>query len=168
MFEQNNRYEIYIDKDGIWYFRGMEMERLDIVRYFYQYLRRDEEGSYLIEIGDDRCYVGVEDTPYVIRSVSIGFSNSPSQPYVELSLNDGSSERLSLSAPLRIGDDHVLYCSVKRGEYEARFSRPAYYQLCEYIQYDSQRGKYALILNEHPYTLILNEDANGNTRPQCR
>ncbi len=164
MLKQNSHNEIYIDKDGIWYFREMEMERQDIVQYFYQYLRRDEEGHYLIEIGDDRCYVDVEDTPYVIRSVTVGISQSVSQLYVRLSLNDGSSERLNISAPLRIGDDHVLYCRVKRGEYEARFSRPAYYQFCEYITYDSRKGQYLLILNQHSCSLVFTGDSNDKTR----
>ena len=164
MLRQKNHHEIYIDKDGIWYFRGAEMERRDIVQYFYRYLRKDREGKYLVEIGDDRCYVDVEDAPYVIRSVSVGFSQSASQPYVELSLSDGSNEMLNLSTPLRIGNDHVLYCRVKRGEYEARFSRPAYYQFCEHIVYDSRSEKYLLILKQHSYSLVLTESANGKTR----
>lgn len=168
MLKPNHHEDIYIDKDGIWYFRGTEMERQDIVQYFYRYLRRDEEGDYLIEIGDDRCYVGVEDTPFVIRSVSVGISQSAGRPYVELSLNDGSSESLDISAPLRIGDDHVLYCRVKRDEYEARFSRPAYYQFCEHIIYDSRRGEYLLILNQQSYSLVFTGDSIGKTRPSDR
>ena len=168
MLKLNNHYDIYIDKDDIWYFHGAEMKRRDIVRYFYRYLRRDGEGNYLIEIEDDRCYVGVEDAPYVIRSVSVGFSQNVIRPYVELSLSDGSIERLNLSAPLRIGKDNVLYCRVKRGGFEARFSRPAYYQFCEYIVYDSRREKYSLIINQHSYSLVLTETTNGKTRPAGR
>jgi hypothetical protein len=103
MPNQNNHYEIFIDKNGIWYFRGAEMERRDIVQYFYQHFRRDNEGNYLIEINGDRCYVGVEDVPYIIRSVSVGSLKDNGQPNIMLSLSDGSSERLNLNLPFRIG-----------------------------------------------------------------
>jgi len=43
--------DIHIDKDGLWFYRGMEMTRRDIVRLFYRHLKRDESGGYLIEIG---------------------------------------------------------------------------------------------------------------------
>ena len=167
MLKQNNPTDICIDKDGSWYFRGAEMKRQDIVQYFYRYLRRDGDGNYLVEMNDDRCYVGVEDVPYVIKSVSIGYSTDAGRPYIELSLSDGNREGLNLSAPLRIGEDNVLYCRVRKGEFEARFSRPAYYQFCEYIVYDDRSEKYALILNQHSYTLVLTEEKpNVKTRPR--
>jgi uncharacterized protein len=168
MLKQNNHTEICIDKDGSWYFRGAEMKRLDIVQYFYRYLRRDSDGNYLIEIENDRCYVGVEDAPYVIKSVFIDFSKDIRRPHIELSLSDGNRERLNLSTPLRIGKDNVLYCRVRNGEFEARFSRPAYYQFCEYIVYDSRTETYSLLLNQHSYSLVLTKSINGKTRPEGR
>lgn len=165
MIHSNDYNQILIDKEGIWYFRGAEMKRKDIVQYFYRHLKRDHDGNYLIEIEDDRCEVRVEDTPYVIRSIAVGFSRNFGQPYIDLSLNDGSNEGLNLDAPLRIGEDNVLYCIVKKGEHEARFSRPAYYQFCEYIDYDSQRDKYRLTLNHLSYPLVFTRSANNKTRP---
>jgi uncharacterized protein len=168
MLKQNDHTEICIDKDGLWYFRGAEMKRQDIVQYFYRYLRRDSDGNYLIEIENDRCYVGVENAPYVIKSVSVDFSKDVGKPHIELSLSDGNRERLNLSAPLRIGKGNVLYCRVRNGEFEARFSRPAYYQFCEYIVYDSRKETYSLLLNQHSYSLVLTENTNGKTRPAGR
>jgi hypothetical protein len=155
MIHLNDHNEIWIDKEGIWYFRGAEMKRKDIVQYFYRYLKRDHKGNYLIEVEDDRCKVRVEDTPYVVRSIAVGFPKNSDQPYIDLSLNDGSSEGLNLDTPLRIGKDNVLYCMVKKGEYEARFSRPAYYQFCKYIDYDSRREKYQLTLNHLSYPVVF-------------
>jgi hypothetical protein len=160
MLKQKKHTEICIDKDGVWNFRGAEMKRQDIVQYFYRYFRRDPDGNYLIEIENDRCYVGVEDAPYVIKSVSVGFSEDTDRPHIELALNDGTKERLNLSAPLRTGKDNVLYCRVRNGKFEARFSRPAYYEFCNYIVYDSRREKYSLMLNQHSYSLILTESIN--------
>lgn len=148
---QNNNSEIRIDKDGIWYFHGKEMKRLDIVEYFYQHLKRDNNGNYLVEIENDCCLVSVEDAPYVIRSVAVGCSKFDGKLRIEISLTDGSSEELNHDLPLWTGDDNVMYCRVKRGEYAARFSRSAYYQLCEYAEYDSEREQYFIKLTDRSY-----------------
>jgi hypothetical protein len=79
MIQSNNNLEIRIDKDGIWYFHGEEMKRQDIVQYFYQHLKKDSAGNYLIEIKNDRCLVSVEDAPYVIRSVAVSCSKNDGQ-----------------------------------------------------------------------------------------
>lgn len=168
MIHSNNHNEILIDREGIWYFRGTEMKRKDIVQYFYKYLKRDLDGNYSIEIEDDRCRVRVEDAPYVIRSIVVGFSRNSGQPCIDLSLNDGSNEGLSLDTPLRIGEDNVLYCRVKKGEHEARFSRPAYYQFCEHIDYDSRKGEYRLIINHISYPLVLMGGCNRQDSPDER
>ena len=34
---------IRIDKEGVWYYKGNEMFRKDIVKLFYQNLKRDEQ-----------------------------------------------------------------------------------------------------------------------------
>jgi hypothetical protein len=46
----------------------------------------------------------------------------------ELVLNDETREALDPST-LRVGADHVLYARVKDGRHDARFLRPAYYEL---------------------------------------
>ena len=145
--------DIRIDKDGIWYFHGEEMKRQDIVRYLYQYLKKDSAGQYVIETETDRCYITVEDTPFVIRSVDSGFSQDNGRPCILISLSDGSTEELNLGFPFWRGADNVLYCRVKKGEYAARFSRPAYYQLCGSIEHDSARGTYMVTVNNSCYRL---------------
>ena len=147
--------DIRIDKDGEWYFHGQEMKRQDIVQYLYQYLRRDSAGHYLIEIENDRCYVTVDDVPYVIKSLEVGFSKNDGQPCIAVSLSDGSKEDLKLDTPFWAGKDNVIYCRVKRGEYTARFSRPAYYQLCEHIEHDSAKDAYVITFNENSYPLVF-------------
>lgn len=146
---------IFIDREGVWYFGGAEMQRKDIVQYFYKHLKRDREGQYRIEIENDRCMVFVEDAPYIVTGVDIGVCHLSHRPYIDLSLNDGSNEGLSLDAPLRIGKENILYCNVKEGEHEARFSRAAYYQFCRHIDYDVQTGSYRLVLNRMSYPLLL-------------
>jgi uncharacterized protein len=133
MIQCKRPFEIRIDKDGIWYFRGEEMKRHDIVQYLYQYLKRDSAGQYFLETENDHCYVTVDDVPYVIKGLEVCLSKNDGKPCIAISLSDGSKEDLKLDTPFWTGKDNVIYCRVKRGGYTARFSRPDYYQLCEYI-----------------------------------
>jgi hypothetical protein len=151
MIQSNNNLEIRIDKDGIWYFHGKEMKRHDIIQHFYQHLKRDSDGNYLIEIDNDCCLVSVEDAPYVIRSIAVSCSKDDGEPCIELSLTDGSNEDLNRDTPLWTGNNNVMYCRVKRGEYTARFSRSAYYQLCKYAEYDPEREQYFINITNRSY-----------------
>ena len=48
-------------------------------------------------------------------------------------LNDETSEPLD-PRTLRVGPAHVLYCCVRGGAHEARFLRPAYYDLLRHAE----------------------------------
>jgi hypothetical protein len=159
MVTQDNPYEIQIDKDGIWYFRGTEMIRRDIVQHFYQHLKTDDAGAYFyIEIDDERCPVRVEDVPYVIKSVELSTPlHGDEKPCIMISLTDGNTEVLDLERPLRQGKDNVLYCRVKNDKFEARFSRPAYYQLCGYIDYEPNKDVYVINLNCFSLPICFNQ-----------
>lgn len=144
--------QIRIDKEGVWYYKGAEMFRKDIVNFFYRNLRKDETGNYLIELENDRCYLEVEDTAFVVRSVRRELSEKDGQWAVYLNLSDGTDDLLD-PATVRIGKENVLYCTVKGDRFEARFLRPAYYQLAGDIEYDENRDKYFFPLNGERYYL---------------
>jgi hypothetical protein len=156
--------EIRIDREGLWYYRDVEMLRNDIVQYFYQHLHRDSQGNYQIELNQERCTVHVEDAPYVIRSVSTEFSGADDTPRsMIVTLSDGCLEELDPET-LRIGEKDVLYCRVKKKEHKARFSRQAYYQLAKYIEYDPHQDRYFLVIGDLPYALAANQpNENGGT-----
>jgi hypothetical protein len=160
---QNESPEIRIDRNGVWYFRDMEMTRFEIVQYFYNHLRRDSQGQYRIELDDEKCLVRVDDAPYVIRSVSREFSGVEGRPCMVISLSDGSREKLKPET-VRVGEKNVLYCRVKQSNHDARFSRQAYYQLSEYIEYDIQHDRYFMTVDGHSYLLAVNQPTeNGGT-----
>ena len=164
MIQSEIDHAIRIDAEGIWYYQGEEMKRQDIVQYFYRHLKRDSNGDYLIEIEADRCFVRVEDAPYVVRSVSIRSSRYDGKRCVEISLSDGSREELSHDTPLWTGDDNTLYCRVKKGAYPARFTRSAYYQLCENAEYDPAKGQYFINLIDRSYPIeSLKKTINGGS-----
>jgi len=142
--------QIKIDKDGIWYYRGKEIVRKDIIHYFYQHLKRDEYGRYIIELEDDCCYLEVEDTPFVIKAVYGPDSQSSNEKYIYVLLSDHSLEKLDLDT-LCIGKENVLYCSIKDNAFVARFSRASFYQIANFIEYDAEKDKYLISLNGISY-----------------
>ncbi|HYA04149.1 MAG TPA: hypothetical protein VEI04_13675 [Syntrophobacteria bacterium] len=138
--------EIWIDREGDWYHRGARMERADIVAHLCQHLGRDESsGRYVIRMAQEECYVEVEDTPFVItRVISKGGEQGGDAKGFFLAIKHlDQTERLD-PASLRVGRDNVLYCTVKPERLPARFLRPAYYQLAEFIYEDPERGGFYL------------------------
>jgi uncharacterized protein len=148
--------EIRIDREGVWYYRDVEMTRTEIVQYFYQHLHRDSQGNYQIVLNQERCSIHVDDVPYVIRSVSVKFAGSDeSLRSMIISLSDGCHEELDPET-LWIGDKDILYCRVKEKEHEARFSRQAYYQFAKHIEYDPHQDRFFLVIGDRSYTLAIN------------
>ena len=144
--------DIRIDKNGTWYYEGAEMTRKDIVDHFYRHLKKDETGRYLIEIGKERCYPVVEDTPFVIKAIRRAYSEEKAKDIIYLIMPDDSLEILDPST-LRIGDENVLYCKIFETKYDARFSRSGYYQLAEFIEHDHEKDLYFISLNGQSYYL---------------
>jgi hypothetical protein len=141
---------IRIDKEGIWYYKGNEMFRKDIVKLFYQNLKRDESGSYYIDLENDLASLEVEDTAYVVTAVFKLGSQADGNERISVLLNDETQEELDCNS-LRIGDDNILYCAVKTDGHGARFLRSSYYQIAEFFDYDDVGDSYFLPLNGARY-----------------
>jgi uncharacterized protein len=146
---------ILISKDGSWYFKGAEMYRKDIVKYFYENLKHNEAGRYYIELENDMASVEVEDVPFVVKAVYRSRSENSGKEFFEIVLNEDSREEL-LPETLRVGDENVLYCSVKQNRFTARFSRAGYYQLSQYIEVEGDKDpSYYLLLNGLKYYINI-------------
>jgi hypothetical protein len=142
--------DIYIDREGSWFYRGTEMIRHDIVRLFYQNLILDEKSGYFIRIGQQSYPVRVEDTAYIVQSVRYSKEENSKEECIYILLSDNRIERLD-PGTVRIGKNDILYCRVREGRFEARFSKPAYYQLAEHINYNSELDSFYLLLNDRFY-----------------
>ncbi len=134
------RHELRIDREGRWFHEGIEIVREDIRNYFSRHLIRDENGDYVVSIGDDKCPVIVEDAPFMVVRVE----GSPSD-ILSLLLNDGGRVPLE-PRTIEFSRSNVPYCRV-RGGLEARFSRPAYYQLAEFIEHDEENDRFRLVFD---------------------
>jgi len=151
--------DIRIDKDGVWYYKGNEMFRKDIVELFYQSLESDQNGRYLVKKDEEAFYIDVEDTPYAVRSIEYSSNEREGIACFNLFLSDNSIEKLD-PATLQIGNENILYCSVKNNLFEARFTRKSYYQLAEYIKYDSEKDRYYITLNDRLYEISSKSQSN--------
>ena len=123
---------IYIDKEGNWYQDGIPILHRWTYLYNNKLLRRDEEGRYYIDEGRGRVYAHIEDTPYVVKMIDKRTDG------LYLILNDETEEKLDFNA-LWMNEENIPYTKVKNGEFEARFSRPAYYEITKYLKQEGDK-----------------------------
>ena len=128
--------KISFRRDGNWYTDEERIDNPRIALLFSRSIRRNPDGSYFLQVGDERASITVEDTPYVVKSVAgdaaTGFTAV---------LNDEEREPLDYGS-LEAGPDNVLYSRVKNGAFRARFLRPAYYHLSDCLGMDDNGGFY--------------------------
>jgi uncharacterized protein len=148
--------DIRIDKEGKWYFKGAHMFRKEILSVFFEHLRIDECGKYLIELGEERCYLDVEDTAYIVAAVYQTQRSDNGRAQIDILLSDDSCEKLEMQS-LHVGRDNVLYCRVKEGKFTARFSRNSYYQLAEFIEQSENGNHFFINLNGEKYIINSNQ-----------
>jgi hypothetical protein len=114
---------ITFGKDGRWYCDDEVIPNKAICRLYARAMTIGDDGVARLQLGEDKAQVTIEDTPWVVVQVD----GDPAHGF-ELLLNDDTREPLD-PARLRVGADDVLYAPVKGGRHEARFLRPAYYEL---------------------------------------
>src|SRR5258708_32360114 len=138
--------KISFRRDGNWYSDDERIDNPRIALLFSQSIKRNRDGSYFLQVAEERASITVEDTPYVVRSLEDdelgGFA---------MVLNDDTREALDPSA-LEIGDNNVLYARVKGGVERARFLRSAYYHLSERFESDDD-GRFFVSLRGTRYPL---------------
>ena len=118
---------ITFGKDGRWYCDGEVIPNKAICRLYARAMTVGADGVARLELGEDRAQVALEDTPWVVVQVEGDARNG-----FQVLLNDETFEPLD-PATLRVGAGNVLYCRVKGG-HEARFLRPAYYELMRHAE----------------------------------
>ncbi len=135
---------IYIDKEGKWFHKGLEMIHKGIINDFYRDLSVTDTGEYIISRGSEKCFVEVEDTPFIVTRTEYKEDKNQFLIY----LIDDTAEKLDPET-IEVGNRNVLYCRVKNRKFKARFSRAAYYQFAEHIK--EEGDKYYLPLNNKKY-----------------
>src|SRR5215471_17530652 len=139
--------KISFRRDGNW---NTDDERIDnprIALLFSRSLKRNQDGSYYLQVAEERAPITVEDTPYVVKAV---YEQDGSFMIVT---NDDEHERLD-PATLEVGRDNVLYCRVKGGAFPARFLRTAYYHLSENF-FTDEGETFSLVVRGQRYPIRL-------------
>lgn len=133
---RKGRPSLFFDKEGRWFHEGVEITHQRTCLLFSRSLEKGPDGSYHVQLGKEHAYVEVEDAPYIVKSVTARTGDQGIPHSYLLLLNDETEEPLDPHT-LFVEHDHVMYCRVKHGTRRARFLRSAYYQLCAFIQNDS-------------------------------
>jgi uncharacterized protein len=142
--------------DGHWYNDDERIENPRIALLFSQSIRRNPDGSYFLQVAEERAPISVEDTAYVVTMI-----DEDGHGGFVIATNDDIREVLDPST-LEVGADNVLYCRVKHGEYRARFLRTAYYHLAEHFVSDDGES-FSLVIGGCRYRIReLGIDAGNN------
>lgn len=157
---------IYVDKEGTWFHKGAPIIHRGFLLLFYKLIHLDQDGRYIIKFNEQTCVLDVEDTPFVILRTTFvqGATEEHSDRFV-LDLIDETQEVLD-PATLTVAADHVMYCKVRDGQFDARFSRPSYYQLAQHIQQDPVSDRFFLPLNGATYYIGQKGAGENGCQPE--
>jgi len=141
---ENIKYRFFIDKRGNWFQDGIKIQHRGTYLYNNKLLDRDDEGRFYLDEGSGKLYIEVEDTPFVVKMV-----DKRGEDFYII-LNDETEEKLDFTR-FRMSGDNIPYASVKDGKYEARFTRPAYYELMKYAK--KEGDEFSITVGGDKYSL---------------
>jgi uncharacterized protein len=125
-------FELRIDRDGVWHYRGSPITRLPLVKLFASVLRRAPDGSYWLVTPAEQGRIEVEDVPFV--AVELAALGSGRDQRLRLRTNLDEWVGVDDDHPLRLapasGGAQVPYLRV-RDRLDARLSRSVFYHLVE-------------------------------------
>lgn len=118
---------IVLDARGQFWHEGQRVAHPGMQAAFATWITtHPDDGRYVLCNGYDWSYFRVEDVPYFVRGVR------PTQAGLLIALSDGTEELLA-SETLAVGAADALYCRVKGGRFEARFTPPAQAALLPHV-----------------------------------
>jgi hypothetical protein len=143
---------IQVDENGDWFYKGNKIFRPEILETFYARMDRLSTGEFILHDLRCPCLLHVDDTPFVVSRVDLERGESGAERIMIRFKNISRSEVLDPDT-LTIGKNNVLYCRLADGRFEARFSRPAYYQLAEFIREDDTGQGFYIELNGNKHAI---------------
>lgn len=149
--------EIQVDREGDWFYEGRKIFRPEILEVFYAKLDRLPTGEFVLHDFRGPCLLDVADTPFVISRIDFEKEQSGAERIMIRFKNISRFEILDPDT-LEIGEDNVLYCRLEDRRYSAKFSRPAYYQLAEFIHEDDTGQGFHIELNGKRHSIGLKSE----------
>ena len=142
LLERFRQIGLRLDREGRFWHQGEPVSHAGIAAALQRMIDRLEDGRFVVRMDAERyAYLEVEDAPFQVKSV--GVERGPEGPLLFLTLSDGSEEELRYGS-LRVGAEDALYCEVKDGRFEARFSRAASRALGELIEAEEGEERFCL------------------------
>ena len=127
-------FDIHIDRDGSWFYRGTPINRMSLVELFSTVLERDADGVYWLITPAERGRITVDDVPFM----AVALERSGDGPDQELIFRTNVGDFVTADAahPLRIETDPATatprpYILVRK-RLEARLTRPVFYSLVDW------------------------------------
>jgi hypothetical protein len=126
-------FDIHIDRDGSWFYRGTPINRASLVRLFATVLERDANGVYWLTTPAERGRITVADAPFL--AVEVDSSGEGRDQMLTFRTNIGDFVTADVDHPLRVETDPASktprpYVLVRNG-LEARLLRPVFYNLVD-------------------------------------
>lgn len=143
-----------IAKDGTWFYRGSPIGRKELVCLFASVLKRDADGSYVLETPVERGRIEVEDAPFVAvemfwRNCADPFVPNPA-PRQCLTFRTNLDEMVTADGehPIRVVVDPKSreprpYITVRPG-LEARINRAVFYEMVALAEPETVEGRQVL------------------------
>ncbi|MFM2148746.1 MAG: hypothetical protein RLZZ187_1052 [Pseudomonadota bacterium] len=144
-------FAIRIGRDGTWYYRGSPIGRKELVCLFASVLKREADGSFVLETPVERGRIEVEDAPFVAvemfwRDCADPFAPQPvSRQCLTFRTNLDEMVTADSQHPIRVMVDPKTreprpYITVRPG-LEARISRAVFYELAALAQPETVEGR---------------------------
>jgi len=140
-----------IKRDGTWLYRGTPILRKPMVCLFSTVLKREADGSYLLETPAERGSIEVEDVPFI--AVELEWSGHGRQQVLCFRTNVDQCITAGPEHPIRIRHDLLnceptpyLHVRDGKGQFpiEARINRATYYELVALAEPGMVRGRKVL------------------------
>ena len=151
--------KIVLRRDGTWIADGTEITHGQTRDLFFRSIHWDAaENKYYLEVGYERIFIEVEDTPYFVTSIER--QSAPERILAKLS--DFTTAELKAAA-LEYRDSN-LYLTLSDGQ-KAKFLSPAYYDLLQDLQEDKHH--YFISIAGSRVNLLAKDGANQDGRPNA-
>ena len=123
--------DIRIARDGTWFYHGSPIGRKRLVKLFATVLKREPDGTYVLETPVEKGRIQVDDVPFV--AVELFAEGEGESQCLTLRTNIDESVTVDADHPIRVSDDpqtgHPVPYVLVRDALEARIARPVYYEL---------------------------------------
>ena len=127
--------DIKVDSLGRWFHEGRLIERNALVALFARILRREADGQYYLLTPQEKWRIQVADHP--LRVVAVDRVVEGAHACVRVVVNNDLSYKVCVQYPLFLcPNEEGAYVALDYGV-TAKLERSAWYQLCEWVESDS-------------------------------